>query len=155
MLALIPTYGFAVSNQDLMDRLDDIQIQRMIEQDIQRQQQMQNFYQDNYRLQYSPIPRDIAMEAAALYDLSLPEVYRRDELGNKTCYKLYGGLYKTESQQASNCFSSIMLQVSESEAARRNSNVDKYCKNLTGDRAFKCTKDYLVLGKKNILGIAW
>jgi hypothetical protein len=31
VLALIPTYGFAVSNQDLMDRLDDIQIQRMIE----------------------------------------------------------------------------------------------------------------------------
>jgi hypothetical protein len=159
LIALIPAYSFGVSNQELMDRLDDIEIRRMIDQDLQRQQQyqqqMQNFYQDNLRMQYVPTPREYAVESAGFLNISVPEYYRREEVAAKTCYRPYGGMYKIETQQATICHLSIILQVTEQEASRRNANSEKYCSQLSGDKGVRCNKDYLVLGKKNILGFAF
>ena len=152
LFALIPAYSLGVSNQELMDRLDGMEMQMY----LQRQQQMQNFYQENYRMQYTPIPREYAIEQAAFLNISLPEYYRRDELSSKTCYRQYGGLYKIESQEATKCVHSILLQVSEQEASRRIANVEKYCIGNSSDtKERKCIKDFYVLGERNVLGFAF
>jgi hypothetical protein len=156
-ITVLPAYGFAVSNLELMDKLDDIEMQLLLREQAriseQNQRQMKKFYEENFVMPYVPIPREYAIESAAFMNMSLDEYRKRELLANRTCYKTYGGLYKTESKQSTTCYDSIMLQISEQEALRRRENIDKHCPKSNEDR--KCIKDYYVLGKRNILGIAW
>ena len=142
-----------------MDRLDGIEMQMYLQQQQQmneiQQQQWQNLYLDNLRIPYTAPSRELAISSASFMNISLSEFLRRDEIGNKTCNKEYGGKYKLGASERMTCYHSIMLQVSEQEVIRRAKNDEKYCGQLSGDRAIKCSKDYFVLGKRNILGAAW
>ena len=103
------------------------------------------------------------VKQAGFFNLTVAEYVRRDELAESQCaqYKdtIIGlaGPLKVGGASFFTCSYSFMLQISPQEVDKRRSNVEKYCNNrgLPDEKLLTCIKDYIVMGKRNVLGFAF
>jgi len=166
VFVMMPAYSSGASNQDLMNRIDDMEIQRMLDQDIQRQQQMQQpiinapYIDPPYKNTMSSKQRS---ENANFYNLNVLDYLKKDEAASVQCapyrevmqgitgrpYFVYGDAYEI-------CYESSMLKISPDEVIARKKNLAKYCENtMPTSKQLQCFKEYLVEGKRRFLGFGF
>lgn len=142
---------YSQSNQDVLDRLDEIQIerdiQRRIEQNRKSQLSTQSNNSESYRKDinqpYINTMTDLEIRYNSKYfNLNISEYLQRDEIGNTLC-KNISNFYSYKY-----CYYSKMLNISMREVQMKDSKIKEKCLSITNESSKKkCMRDILVFGK--------
>ena len=177
-MMLFPLISHSVTNQELLDKLDDLEWDQMMRD--QRSQQRENTQlllellkqrnksQDNSNNNtppkeiYTPKPyRNIETQEgriknSKLWNLSLSEYLRRDEIGSVECDKFYGKFDQFNPGKSGlnetyfSCYQSKLLNISFTETEMRRKRVKEKCiqkPELPEYQLYECFKGVMVFGK--------
>ena len=145
---------YSQSNQDVLDRLDEIQMERELDKitrDIQRRNEQNRIqpptssnnpesYRKDINQPYVNIMTDLEIrDVSKFLNLSISEYLRRDEISEIFCKNVT--LWR-------DCYYSKMMNISMREFQMRDSKIKEKCMNITNESSQqKCMRDIFVFGK--------